>query len=69
MCDTESKKHMLDLMTYCKKIGPFVLYYKRLIKSYNDTAHNISENDIYLILPQITRKQKWGLSPHWYPVS
>ena len=24
----ESKKHMLDLMTFCKKIEPFVLYYK-----------------------------------------
>ena len=32
VCDTESKKHMLDLM-FCKKIGPFVIYYKRLIKS------------------------------------
>ena len=35
MCDTDSKKHMLDLVTFCKKIEPFVLYYKRLIKSYN----------------------------------
>ena len=29
--DTDSKKHMLDLMTFCKKIEPFVPYYKRLI--------------------------------------
>ena len=28
--DTDSKKHMLDLMMFCKKIEPFVLYYKRL---------------------------------------
>ena len=28
MHDTESKKHMLDLITFCKKIEPFVLYYK-----------------------------------------
>ena len=41
VCDTDSKKHMLDLMTFCKKIEPFVLYYKRLIKSYSNTAHNI----------------------------
>ena len=60
MCDTESKKHMLDLMMFCKKIEPFVLYYKRLIKSYN-TAHNILENEINLILPQIPRKQKHGI--------
>ena len=55
--DTESKKHMLDLMTFCKKIELFVLYYKRLIKSYINTAHNILENEINLILPQIPRKQ------------
>ena len=59
--DTDSKKHMLDLMTFCKKIEPFVLYYKRLIKSYNNTAHNILENEINLILPQIPRKQKCGI--------
>ena len=48
-------------MTFCKKIGPFVLYYKRLIKSYNSTAHNILENEINLILPQIPKKQKCGI--------
>ena len=61
MHDIESKKHMLDLMTVCKKIEPFVLYYKRLIKSYSNTAHNILENEINLILPQIPRKQKCGI--------
>ena len=59
--NTDSKKHMLDLVTFCKKIEPFVLYYKRLIKSYNNTAHNILENEINLILPQIPRKQKCGI--------
>ena len=61
ICDTDSKKHMLDLVTFCKKIEPFVLYYKRLIKSYNNTAHNIFKNEINLILPQIPRKQKCGI--------
>ena len=55
VCNTDSKKHMLDLMTFCKKIEPFVLYYERLIKSYN-TAHDILENEINLILPQTPRK-------------
>ena len=41
---TETKKHMLDPMTFCKKIDPFLVYYKRLIKSYNNIAHNILEN-------------------------
>ena len=61
MHDTESKKYTLDLMTFCKKIEPSVLYYKRLIKSYNKMAHNILENEINLILPQIPRKQKCGI--------
>ena len=61
VCNTDSKKHMLDHMTFCKKIEPFVLYYKRLIKSYNNMAHNILENEINLILPQIPRKQKHGI--------
>ena len=52
---------MLDLMTFCKKIEPSVMYYKRLIKSYDNTAHNTLENEINLILPQIPRKQKCGI--------
>ena len=36
-------------------------YYKRQIKSYNDTAHNILKNDIDLLLPLIPRKQKCGI--------
>ena len=67
--DTDSKKHMIDLMMFCKKIEPFVLYYKRLTNSYNNTSHNIFTNEINLILPQIPRKQNVELSPHWYPVS
>ena len=59
--NTETRKHMLNLMTFCKKIEPFVLYYKRLIKSFNNTAHNILENEINLILPQIPQKQKCGI--------
>ena len=61
LCNTESKKHMLDLMTFCKKIEPFVLYYKRLITSYNNTAHNILDREINLMLPQIPRKQLRGI--------
>ena len=48
---TETRKYMLDLITFCKSIEPFVVYYKRLIKSYNNMAHNILENEINLILP------------------
>ena len=52
---------MLALRTFCKKIEPYVVYFKRLIKSYNDTAHNILENEINLLLCQTPRKQKCGI--------
>ena len=60
--NTETRKYILDLRIFCKKMEPFVIYYKRLIKSYNHTAHNILENDINLILPQISGKQKHGIN-------
>ena len=58
---TETRKYMLDLRSLCKKIEPFVIYYKRLIKSYNHNAHSILENEINLILPQGPRKKKHGI--------
>ena len=67
--NTEIRKYMLNLRTFCKKIEPFVVYYKRLIKSYNDTVHNILKNEINLLLPQIPRRQNVGLSPHSCQVS
>ena len=59
--NTDSRKHMLDLKTICNKIKPVVTYYKRLINSYNNTAHNILEKEIKLLLPQVKRKQKCGI--------
>ena len=56
-----TKKHVLDPMTLCKKIEPFVVYYKGLIKSYNHMTHDILENEINLILPKVSRKQKHGI--------
>ena len=55
------QRNMLDLITFCKKIEPFVIYYKRLIKLYNSTAYNILKNEIDLILSQVPRKQKCGI--------
>ena len=59
--DADIKKYLLDLLTFCKKIEPYVSYYKRQIKSYNNTAHIIWKNEIDLMLPQIPRKQKCGI--------
>ena len=60
--NTESRKYMLDLKTFCKKMEPFVIYYERLINSYNNTtAHNILEKEIKLLLPQVQSRQKHGI--------
>ena len=57
---TESRKYMLELKTFCNKVKPFVTYYDKLITSYN-TAYNILEKEIKLVLPQVKRKQKCGI--------
>ena len=57
ICNVDTKKYLLDLLAFCKKIDPYVVF-MRQIKSYNNTAHNILKNEIDLILPQIHRKQK-----------
>ena len=35
--DTDSRKCLTELKTYCNKIKPFVFYYRKLINSYNKT--------------------------------
>ena len=47
----DSRKYLTKLKTYCNKIKPFVSYYRKLINSYNKTAHNILENEIKPLLP------------------
>ena len=61
--DIETRKYMLDLRTFCKRIEPFVIYYKRLIKSYNHTINNIIENELNLILPRLQGNKNVELSP------
>ena len=56
----DSRKYLIELKSYCNKIKPFVSYYRKLINSYNKTAHNILENEIKPLLPQISR-QKCGI--------
>ena len=57
---TDSRKYLTELRTYCNKIKPFVSYYSKLIDSYNKTAHNILQNEIRPLVPQISR-QKHGI--------
>ena len=59
--NTESRKYMLELKAFYNKMKPFVIHYIKLIKSYNNTSHNILEKEIKLLLPQVKRKQKHGI--------
>ena len=59
--NTESRKYMLELSTFCNKVRPFVSSYDELINSYNNTTHNILEKEIKLLLPQIKSKQNHGI--------
>ena len=53
-------KYLKELKKYCNKLKPFVTYYSKLIKSYNNTVHDILENKIQALLPKRPR-QKCGL--------
>ena len=59
--NTESRRYMLELKAFCNKIRLFVTYYNKLINSYNNTAYNILEKEIKLLLTQVNRKQKCGI--------
>ena len=59
--NTESRRYLLELKAFCNKVRPFVTFYEKLIKSYYNTAHNILEKGIKLLLPQVNRKQKPGI--------
>ena len=58
--NTDSSKYLKELKTYCNKLKPFVSYYFKLIKSYNNTVYDILENKIKSLLPKMPR-QKCGL--------
>ena len=55
--NTDTRKYLTELKTYCNKIKPFVTHYDNLIKSYNTTVYNILENEINSLLPQISRQK------------
>ena len=55
--NTDSRKYLIELRAYCNKIKPLVSFYSKLIHSYNKTAHNILQNEIRLLLPQVSRQK------------
>ena len=42
--NSEAKKQILDLITYCRKIKPYVYFYRQQITSLNQTVHHILKN-------------------------
>ena len=48
--NAEAKKYTLDLLAFCKKIEPYVDYYRKETRFYNDTVYHILKNEIDLIL-------------------
>ena len=57
--NTDSRKYLLELKTYCNKIKPFVSHFNKLIQSSNKTAHNMVENEIKMLLPQVSQRQRY----------
>ena len=62
-CHHTSKEYISNLKVYCKKIVPFIDFYKEQIYSYNHTVHKILTNEIPLKLPNFPkeRKEKRGI--------
>ena len=47
-----------EVKEYCVKIAPHIAYYKKQIEYYNQAAHDILKNEIALILPTFTKKER-----------
>ena len=62
-CSVEAKQYISHLIVYCRKIVPFVHYYREQISFFNHTVGNIFTNEILLILLKLpkTRKDKGGI--------
>ena len=43
---------------HCKRIAPYVKFYQKQIKYYNQTTYNILQNEIGLILPTLVIERK-----------
>ena len=52
-----------EIKQYCVKISPHIDYYRKQIEYYNQTASDILTNEIPLILPTFTNRdrQKRGI--------
>ena len=61
MCDhlnISRKSCLLRYIRHCRRISPYVKFYKQQIDYYNQTAYNILQNEIGLILPSFNNRKK-----------
>ena len=52
------KSYLLRYIRHCRRIAPYVKFYKEQIDYYNWTAYNILQNEIGLILPSFNSRKK-----------
>ena len=52
------KSYLLRYIRHCRRIAPYVKFYKQQIDYYNQTAYNILQNEIGLILPSFNNRKK-----------
>ena len=53
-----SKSPLLRYINHCRRIAPYVKFYKQQIDFYNRTAYNLFQNEIQLILPNFNNRKK-----------
>ena len=52
------RSYLLRYIKHCRRIAPYVKFYKQQVEYYNQTAHNILLNEIGLILPTFGSKNR-----------
>ena len=52
------KSYLLRYIRHCRRIAPYVKFYKQQIDYYNQTAYNLLQNEIGLILPNFNSRKK-----------
>ena len=52
------KGYLLRYINHCRRIAPYVKFYNQQVEYYNQTAHNILQNEIGLILPTFGNKNR-----------
>ena len=56
--NTSRKSYLLRYIRHCRRIASYVKFYKQQIDYYNQTAYNILQNEIGLILPSFNNRKK-----------